>query len=113
MAPIAYRDSAAGITPDQLGGFLIGWPSPPDPVTHVRLLAHSDAVVLALDADTRSVVGFITAITDHVLAASVPHLEVLPAYQGQGIGSTLVRGMALRHDDRQAGAGAPLLTDQP
>ena len=35
----------------------------------------------------------ITAISDGVLAAYIPHLEVLPAYQGQGIGTELVRRM--------------------
>lgn len=39
------------------------------------------------------VVGFITAITDHVLSAYIPLLEVLPSYQGQGIGLELVQRM--------------------
>ncbi|MEM9907537.1 MAG: hypothetical protein AAF921_21205 [Cyanobacteria bacterium P01_D01_bin.44] len=30
-------------------------------------------------------VGFITAITDHVLSVYIPLLEVLPPYQGQGV----------------------------
>ncbi|MBA2682288.1 MAG: GNAT family N-acetyltransferase, partial [Ktedonobacteraceae bacterium] len=34
-----------------------------------------------------------TAITDHVLCAYIPLLEVLPSYQGQGIGTELVRRM--------------------
>jgi GNAT superfamily N-acetyltransferase len=38
-------------------------------------------------------VGFITAISDGVLAAYIPLLEVLPAWQGQGIGAELVRRM--------------------
>jgi len=38
-------------------------------------------------------VGFITAITDHVSCAYVPHLEVVPDHQGNGIGSELVRRM--------------------
>jgi ribosomal protein S18 acetylase RimI-like enzyme len=42
------------------------------------------------------VVGFITAISDGVSAAYIPHLEVLPAYQGRGIGSELVRRMLAR-----------------
>ena len=36
-------------------------------------------------------VGFVNAIGDGVLAAYLPYLEVLPAWQGQGIGSELVR----------------------
>ncbi len=46
-------------------------------------------MVLALDGD--QVVGYITAITDGVLAAYIPHLEVLPPYKGQGIGTELLR----------------------
>ena len=38
-------------------------------------------------------------MSDQVSCAYIPHLEVLPAYQGQGIGSELVRRMVkkLRH----------------
>ncbi|MTD14281.1 GNAT family N-acetyltransferase [Nakamurella sp. YIM 132087] len=39
------------------------------------------------------VVGFVTAVSDGVLAAYLPLLEVLPEFQGQGIGSELVRRM--------------------
>ena len=90
---IAYTDSVEGITPDQLDGFFVGWPNPPSPETHLRLLLNSDHVVLAVDDETENVVGFITAISDGVLAAYIPLLEVLPAYQGRGIGSELVRRM--------------------
>lgn len=34
-----------------------------------------------------------TAITDGVLAAFIPSLEVLPAYRGRGIGTELMRRM--------------------
>ena len=46
-----------------------------------------------------AVIGYITAITDGVSAAYIPHLEVRPSWQGQGIGSELVRRMLaqLRH----------------
>ncbi len=46
-------------------------------------------MVLAKDADR--VVGFVTALTDGVLMAYLPLLEVLPEYQGRGIGTELVR----------------------
>lgn len=90
---IVYTTEVAGVTPEQLEGFFVGWPNPPDAATHLRLLRGSDAVVLARDEETGNVVGFITAITDKVLAAYIPHLEVLPAWQGQGIGAELVRRM--------------------
>ncbi len=37
--------------------------------------------------------GYITAITDGILSAYLPFLEVLPEYQGHGIGIELVRRM--------------------
>lgn len=90
---IDYRDSTSGITADRLHGFFVGWLHPPSPETHLRLLAESDHIVLALEEDTGQVVGFITAISDGVLSAYIPFLEVLPAYQGQGIGRELVQRM--------------------
>jgi hypothetical protein len=46
---ISYTDSLDRITPDQLHGFFIGWPNPLSPETHLRVLAGSDHVILALD----------------------------------------------------------------
>jgi ribosomal protein S18 acetylase RimI-like enzyme len=91
---IAYQDSAEGITAAQLcGGFFAGWLYPLDAEAHLRVLQGSDVVVLAVDDASGGVVGFITAITDGVLAAFIPLLEVLPAYKNQGIGSELVHRM--------------------
>lgn len=90
---IKYSESVAGIEPRQLQGFFVGWPNPPSPETHLEVLQRSDQAVIAVDVDTQQVVGFVTAITDKVLAAYIPLLEVLPDYQGLGIGSELVRRM--------------------
>ena len=74
---ITYVDSAEGISPAQLeGGFFAGWPSPPSPTAHLNILLNSDAIVLALHEGR--VVGFITAITDRVSCAYIPHLARLP-----------------------------------
>jgi ribosomal protein S18 acetylase RimI-like enzyme len=94
---IEYRDSAAGITPDHLrGGFFDGWPNPPAPEAHLRILHGSFAVELALDTATGQVIGYVTAISDGVSAAYIPHLEVLRAWRGQAIGTTLVRRLLER-----------------
>ena len=90
---IVYSDSINDVTPDHLRGFFGGWPNPPSPDTHLRVLAGSDHVALARDNESGRVVGYVTAITDGVLAAYIPHLEVLPEYQGQGIGTALMRRM--------------------
>ena len=88
---IKYQDSLKGVRAELLAGFFVGWPNPPAPAAHMRLLRGSAFKVLALDGKTGRVVGFITAITDGVLAAYIPFLEVLPEYQGRGIGRALVR----------------------
>jgi len=96
---IEYRDHVDGITPRQLIGFFVGWPHPPSPETHLEILRRSSHVELALDRDAVRVVGFVNAVSDGVLSACIPLLEVLPDYQHQGIGSELVRRMLsrLRH----------------
>lgn len=86
---IRYSDSLENIRPEQLEGFFVGWPNPPSPETHFRLLQGSYKIWLALDGER--VVGFITALSDGVLTAFIPLLEVLPEYQGQGIGAELTK----------------------
>jgi ribosomal protein S18 acetylase RimI-like enzyme len=96
---IRYEDSVDVIRPDQLRGFFSGWPEHPAPETHLELLRGSDLVVLAIDTEFSAVVGFVTAITDGVLAAYLPFLEVLPAYRRRGIGSELVTRVVARLRD--------------
>jgi GNAT superfamily N-acetyltransferase len=93
---IEYVTSAEGVEPADLEGFFVGWPNPPSPRRHVELLRGSSRVILALDG--RRVVGFATAISDGVLSAYVPLLEVLPERQGQGIGAELMRRLLAELD---------------
>ncbi len=74
--------------------------TPPSPDTHRRILRGSEVVVLAWDDTDHRVVGFITAVGDGVLAASIPLLEVLIEYQGVGIGTELVRRMLTELEGR-------------
>jgi ribosomal protein S18 acetylase RimI-like enzyme len=90
-AQVVYRTDLDGIAPAQLHGFFEGWPNPPTPQTHLRILRGSSAFVLAVDAASGRVVGFVTALSDGVLSAYLPLLEVLSAYRGRGIGRALVR----------------------
>jgi ribosomal protein S18 acetylase RimI-like enzyme len=96
---ITYRHTLEDITLDQLEGFFEGWPNPPSKENHFNLLRNSDEVILAVDESSEKVVGFITAITDKVLSAYIPFVEVLKAYRGQGIGKKLVRLMLGRLND--------------
>jgi ribosomal protein S18 acetylase RimI-like enzyme len=88
---IQYQTSLEGIRADQLEGFFVGWPNPPTAATHLEILKRATHVVLAMDGS--SVVGFVTAISDGILCAYIPLLEVLPTHQHQGIGSELMRRM--------------------
>jgi ribosomal protein S18 acetylase RimI-like enzyme len=80
----------AGLAPEDLVGFFEGWPVPPSPERHLDLLRGSSNVVMAVD-DDGGIVGFVTAISDGVLSAYVPLLEVRPSFRGRGIASALVR----------------------
>ncbi|HVM07493.1 MAG TPA: GNAT family N-acetyltransferase [Acidimicrobiales bacterium] len=98
MAEIRIESDTDGVTADALrGGFFEGWLAPLSPEEHLRLLAASPHVSLAWDRST--VVGFATAITDGVLCAYIPLLEVLPAYRGNRTGTRLIERLLedLRH----------------
>jgi ribosomal protein S18 acetylase RimI-like enzyme len=96
---LRYVNSIESVAAENLRGFFIGWQNPPSPATHLELLRNSSLVVLAIDSETGDVVGFITAISDGVLSAYIPLLEVRPEYQRQGIGLELTRRMLERLKD--------------
>ena len=76
-----------------LEGFFAGWKKYPDKNKHLEILKNSDFIVIAMDDN--KVIGFINAVSDKVLSAYIPLLEVLPEYQGRGIGTELVRRMKI------------------
>ena len=88
---IVYETDLSGLTADQLDGFFVGWPSPPTRVQHLAVLRGSYKAVVAREHGSGRVVGFVNMISDGVLTAFVPWLEVLPEYQGRGIGGELMR----------------------
>lgn len=90
---ILYNNTLDGIRADHLKGFFVDWPNPPSTAKHYELLEKSSYIWLAVDPQTEDVVGFITAISDGVLAAYIPFLEVLPEYKERGIGKKLMTNM--------------------
>ncbi len=96
---IEYREDAGGVTAAGLHGFFEGWPDPPSAEALQAILARSTHAILAWDTDADRAAGFITAISDGVLAAYVPLLEVRPEWRGRGIGAELVRRMTARLAD--------------
>ncbi len=85
---IRYQSSLEGITPQGIRGFFVGWANPPDSSTLVRLLEASSHFWLAIDGER--LVGYVRAVSDGFFSAFLPELEVLPEYQGLGIGTTLL-----------------------
>ena len=71
-----------------LSGFFVGWPNPPSIEVFKKVLNGSYYVVLAIEGN--KLVGFVNSISDGVLSAYIPLLEVLPEYQGKGIGKELI-----------------------
>lgn len=96
---VTYLDTADGIAETHLNGFFAGWGNPPSPQALLRILQGSDYLVLARNEETGNIIGYITAISDGVSCAYIPHLEVHSAWRGHGIGSELVRRLLekLRH----------------
>ena len=88
---IEYRTSAAGLRWEQLDGFFVGWPVRPSAATLLSHLERAYRCVVAVDvsADDR-VVGFATAVSDGLLTASIPLVEVLPGWHERGIGTELL-----------------------
>jgi len=90
---IVYSENLRNITPEMLEGFFAGWKKYPDKNIHLEILKNSDFALIAMDDN--KVVGFINAISDKILSAYIPLLEVLPEYQERGIGTELVKRMKI------------------
>jgi ribosomal protein S18 acetylase RimI-like enzyme len=87
---ITYRTDLDDLAEADLTGFFLGWPKPPSPAQHLAVLRGSYRAVIARSPDD-GVVGFVNMISDGVLTAFIPWLEVRPEFQGQGIGTELMR----------------------
>ena len=58
------------------------------PQDHAKAFRNSSAVVFVYDGST--MVGFGRAISDGVKQAAIYDIAVLPAYQGKGLGRTII-----------------------
>lgn len=73
--------------------FFEGWPNKPSEEVLRKSIENASYVVLAIDASQNKLVGYITALSDGVLSAYIPFLEVEKSYQKRGIGILLVKKM--------------------
>lgn len=69
-------------------GFFDGWPNPPSKAVHRKILEQSYLSIVAIE--NNRIVGFVNVVSDGVLSAYIPLLEVIEDYQGKGIGKKLV-----------------------
>ncbi|MCF7920459.1 MAG: GNAT family N-acetyltransferase [Candidatus Cloacimonetes bacterium] len=92
-----YQYDLNNVTANDLQGFFEGWENPPSTQKHYEILKNSSQIILAYEND--KLIGFITAITDNVISAYIPLLEILPEYKNQGIGSELLHRMLEQLND--------------
>lgn len=105
---IRYQSSLDGIAANHLEGFCEGWACRVPGRVLLRALDASSFVSLAVEEETGLVIGVGYAISDGVLFAYVPMLEVRKGYRGKGIGTRL---MLLLLEQCQQLYGADLLCD--
>ena len=96
---ITYYDSDYNVTEKQLEGFFVGWKRPLTVEQHRKLLYGSTYFIVAVDSETNQVIGFVTALSDGVSSSFIPLIEVLPSYQGKGIGTRLMEEILARLKD--------------
>jgi ribosomal protein S18 acetylase RimI-like enzyme len=95
---IIYLDESNRIAASQLQGFFVGWKKTLSAQQHCALLYGSTHFIAAINDETAQVVGFVTALSDGIASSFIPLLEVLPDYQGKGIGTRLMEGMLQKLD---------------
>jgi GNAT superfamily N-acetyltransferase len=97
---INYQTNLSGITPSMLDGFFAGWGKiHPSTDKHFTILQNSTHIVLAIDDEINKVVGFVNAVSDKILSAYIPLLEVLPEYKIKGIGIVLMKTLLEQLED--------------
>lgn len=88
---IIYSSDKAALDGLKLSGFFEGWPQKPSEEILRKSIENADYVVLAIDTKQKRLAGYITALSDKVLAAYIPFLEVEQGYRHHSIGHELVR----------------------
>ena len=90
---ITYSTNKSDLSELELSNFFEGWPKKPSDDILRRSIENATYMVLAIDSEKKQLAGYITALSDGVLSAYIPFLEVERGYREQGIGHTLVEKM--------------------
>ncbi len=97
---IRFLTEPGAVEASQVEGLFLGWPTPPSAEKLIAVMDGSYQRVWALEGDR--VVGYVNAISDGVLNAFIPWLEVRPDHQGAGLGTELLRRMVTQLDGMYA-----------
>jgi len=95
---IQFKNTKEGVRNYNVGNFFAEWQKKPSKEIFYKSVEGSDYVVLAIDQSTNSIIGYITAISDGVLSAYIPFLEVDVVYQKLGVGKKLLKLMLQKLD---------------
>jgi GNAT superfamily N-acetyltransferase len=96
MRPIDYRSTHAIPLDDIVTLYKAnGWSAAQKPEQLHKALLNSETLISAWDGD--SLVGLGNAISDGHLVVYYPHLLVLPAYHGRGVGRELMHRLKGRY----------------
>jgi len=96
---ITYSTNKDDLIGLKIENFFVGWLNKPSEEVLRKSIVNANYVVLAIDKNKKKLVGYITALSDNVLSAYIPFLEVEKEYQKQGIGRTLVEMMIKQLDN--------------
>ena len=87
---ITYSIDKSDLIGLDISNFFEGWPEKPSNDILRRSIENATYVVLAIDSEKKRLAGYITALSDGVLSAYIPFLEVDRNYRERGIGHALV-----------------------
>ena len=96
---IRYTTSLHRFSTNQFQNFCVGWELPLSSKKIYAILHAAYCKIIAYDTETYEPVGFVYAISDGILSAYIPMLEVLPAYQHQKIGTELMKLLLTQLDN--------------
>ena len=88
---VRYTDSLHRFSSNQFQNFCSGWKHPLSSEKLFEILKAGYCVVVAYDTENFQPVGFVYAISDGILSAFIPLIEVLPEHQHKGIGTELMK----------------------
>jgi GNAT superfamily N-acetyltransferase len=95
---ITYSDSLNQVNATDLEGFLAHWDFRPPEGTLLAMLKQSSEVILARDASSSTICGYVAALSDRIACGYISALEVRPEFRGKGIGTALLTRMTDRLD---------------